>query len=106
MYENATTIQVQPGAVDEALLILREYIVPVLRERAGLLGLCLIPDREANKITVISLWTSPAHALAVEAASAYRKEVKQRDTLLMDEPVYSAQASPASKQVYQPFTMN
>ena len=90
----------------EALLILRAYVVPVLREQAGLLSLCLIPDREANKITAISLWTSSAHALAAEAAPAYRKEVKQLDTLLMDEPVYSAQASQASKQVYQPFAMN
>ena len=106
MYENATTVQFQPGEADEALLILRAYVVPVLREQAGLLGLCLIPDRNAGKITMISLWTSPAHARAVEAVCAYRKEVAKLDPLLIDEPIYFGHPSGASRQVYQPFAMN
>jgi quinol monooxygenase YgiN len=106
MYENATTIQFQSGTVDEALLILRAYVVPVLREQPGLIGLGLIPDRDADKITVISLWTSLAHALAVEAAPAYRKEAENLDPLLMDDSVYPMKASPTSQSVYQPFAMN
>ena len=106
MYENATTIQFQSGAVDEALLILRAYIVPVLREQAGLLSLCLIPDREANKITVISLWTSPAHARAVEAVCAYRKEVARLDPLLMNKPVHPVHAFQTAQHVDQPFGLN
>jgi quinol monooxygenase YgiN len=106
MYENATTVQFQPGAVDEALLILRAYVVPVLREQAGLLSLGLIPDCDAGKITVISLWTSPAHARAVEAACAYRKEVARLDHLLMDQPVYAAQALQTSLRMNQPFALN
>jgi quinol monooxygenase YgiN len=105
MYENATTVQFQPGTVDDALLALRAYIVPVLREQAGLLSLGLIPDRDAGKITVISLWTSPAHAHAVEAAYAYRKEITRLDHLLMNQPVYAAQTLTAPL-VNQPFALN
>jgi quinol monooxygenase YgiN len=105
MYENATTIQLQSGTVDEALLILRAYIVPVLREQVGLLSLCLIRDLATSKITIISLWTSPAHALAVEAASAYRKGVARLGSLI-DEPVHPVHTSQASKHVYQVFALN
>jgi len=104
MYENATTIQLQSGTVDEALLILRAYVVPVLREQVGLLSLCLIPDLATSKITIISLWTSPAHARAVEAVCAYRKEVAKLDHLLMDQPVYVAQT--VASIVNQPFSVN
>jgi quinol monooxygenase YgiN len=106
MYENAATIQFQSGAAGEALLILRAYVVPVLREQAGLLSLGLIPDRDANKITVISLWTSPAHARAVEAVCAYRKEIAKLDPLLMNKPVLPAQAVQTAQHVYQPFGLN
>ncbi len=106
MYENATTIQLRLGKVGEALLILRAYVAPVLREQAGLLSLGLIPHRDTDKITVITLWTSPAHALAAEAICAYRKEVAPLDPVLSDESVRPMAASPASKPVYQLFTVN
>jgi len=106
MYENATTVQFQSGKVDEALLMLRAYVVPVLREQAGLLSLCLIPDRESSKITVISLWTSPAHALAVEAVCAYRNEVAGLDPLLMTKPVHPLKAVQTAQYVDQPFGLN
>ena len=106
MYENAATIQFQSGAAGEALLILRAYVVPVLREQAGLLSLCLIPDREANKITVISLWTSPAHARAVEAVYAYRKEVAKLDPLLINQPVQPAYAVQTLQHIDHTFALN
>jgi quinol monooxygenase YgiN len=82
MYENATTVQFQPGQIDEAVRILREDIVPVVKEQKGLISLCLLPDRSADKITVISLWISKVHALAIEAVCAYRKALNKLDPLL------------------------
>ena len=107
MYENATTIQFQPGTVDKALFALRAHVVPILREQAGLLSLCLIPDHKTSRITVISLWISRAHALAVEATCAYRKEIKKLDHLLNDDSLCSINSSSSSKSVdHWPFATN
>ena len=106
MYENATTVQFQPGQIDEALRILREDIVPVVKEQKGLISLCLLPDRSADKITVISLWISKAHAQAIEATCAYRKEVKRLDPLLDSSFAYPVYKANTLKQVYSHFMMN
>ncbi len=106
MYENATTVPFQLGQIDEALRILREDIVPVLKEQKGLISLCLLPDRSAAKITVISLWVSKAHALAVEATCAYRNEVRKLDPLLDSIFAYPEYKLNPLYQVHSHFLMN
>ena len=106
MHENATTVQFQPGQIDEALRILREDIVPVLKEQKGLISLCLLPDRSADQITVISLWISKGHALAIEATCAYRKEVKKLDPLLDFSFAYPEYKANTLNQVRSHFLMN
>jgi quinol monooxygenase YgiN len=106
MFENATTVQFQPGQVDEALRILRKDIAPVIKEQKGLIGLCLLPDRAADKITVISLWSSKTHAQAIEAVCAYRKEVRKLDPMLCPSFAYPAYKAKALEQVYYPLTLN
>jgi quinol monooxygenase YgiN len=106
MYENATTVQLQPGQIDAAMRILREDIMPVLKEQKGLISLCLLPDRSADKITVISLWISKAHALAIEATCAYRKEAKKLDPLLDSLFAYPEYKANILNQVRSHFSMN
>jgi quinol monooxygenase YgiN len=106
MYENATTVQFQPSQMDEALRILREDVVPVLKEQKGLISLCLLPDRSADKITVISLWISKAHALTIEANCAYRNEVKKLDPLLDSPFAYPEYKVNTLNQVRSHFLMN
>ena len=106
MFENATTVEFQPGQVDEALRILRTDIVPVLKGQKGLVSLCCLPDHAADKIVVISLWVSKAHALAVEAVSAYQKEVKKLDPLLAQQPDYPAYEARTLERAYSQMTAN
>jgi quinol monooxygenase YgiN len=106
MFENATTVQFQPGQVDEALHILREDIVPVVKEQKGLISLCLLPDRMADKITVISLWISKAHAQAIEAVSAYRKEVRKLDPLLDQSFAHPVHEARTLEPVFYQLTWN
>ena len=84
MYENVTTLAFRCGRLDEALDLLRQSIVPVLRAQDGLLHLCLLPDRAHDKITVISLWTCAASARATESVGPYRREVNRLDPLLRE----------------------
>lgn len=67
-------------------MVLRESIAPLMMAQAGLLGLCLVPDFTANKITVISTWRSSRCTLALEAQPYFRHEIVKLDRLLAAEP--------------------
>lgn len=92
MFENATSLQIQPGMLDEAMLTLRAFVVPVLRGQPGLLGLALVPCKEKSLVSIISTWNSRACARAVEAVPAYRKEIARLDHLIVDKAFYRSQA--------------
>ena len=60
MYARVVTIQYQPGKLDEGLHIVRESILPEIKQQAGVQGLTLLLDRSANKMVAISLWQTEA----------------------------------------------
>jgi quinol monooxygenase YgiN len=106
MFENAITVEFQPGKVDEAMRILKSHVVPMLKDQAGLISLCLLPHPSQNTITVISLWDSKAHALAVEGASAHRREVQRLDALLANPPVYRVYEAGSRDRAYNWITLS
>jgi hypothetical protein len=71
MFHNATTVHLRPGKVDQALQILRTYCIPVMKAQRGFINIALVPDSFHHRITVISLWQTHTHALAVEARCGY-----------------------------------
>ena len=79
MFENSVTLRFRPGKTQEALLVVRECIGPVLVVQKSLLSLCFLPNINDDLITVISAWSCPQHAQAVEAQAAYRHEVAKLD---------------------------
>jgi hypothetical protein len=88
MFENATTLQIQPGALEEALTILRAEIAPILHSQAGLCSLGLVPNRAAGTLSVLSLWETERDARAVESQWRYRRAIAALDPLLADQTVY------------------
>jgi len=60
MYARVITFQYQPGKMDEGLDILRESVVPELRQLAGFQGATNLVDRSNNKVVGITLWQSEA----------------------------------------------
>jgi quinol monooxygenase YgiN len=106
MYENATALEFQSGKMDEALRILKEKVVPVLKDQAGLISLCLLPNRTTNKIVVISLWDSKAHASAAEAVSAYQRQMKKLEPLLTQQSVYPEEETRAQNRVRKQIALN
>ena len=106
MFENATTVQIQPGMVDRALHILRAYCVPVLKAQRGFINLGFIPDYAHDKLTVISLWQTKAHALAVEAVGDYLQATQQLALLLAIPAPQPAGEIRISSSAVQPFTVN
>jgi len=58
MYARVITFQYQPGKMDEGLDLLRESVVPELRQTPGFRGATNLVDRNANKVIGITLWKS------------------------------------------------
>lgn len=56
MYARVITFQYQPGKTDEALEILRQTVVPELRQLAGYAGVTNLVDYANNKVVGITLW--------------------------------------------------
>ena len=68
MYENHTLLYVMPGRLDEALSIFRKSIIPELTHKPGMLGLAVVPDTQASRVVVISLWSDESCAIKAGAA--------------------------------------
>jgi len=60
MYARIITFQYQPGKMDEGLNLLRETVVPELRQQAGYQGNTNLVDRGKNKVVGITLWQTEA----------------------------------------------
>jgi hypothetical protein len=89
MFENATTLTICPGRLEEATTFLRESILPILRSQPGLLSLALIPLPAENQLTVVSIWQSEAQARAIESDPRYREAFVHLQCLIQVQPVAS-----------------
>ena len=49
MYARVVTNQIQAGKIDEWLALIRDCIVPALKEQDGFLGFVALVDREHDK---------------------------------------------------------
>jgi hypothetical protein len=82
MYENSTTLRLRPGVMDKVLGILREQILPHIKDQKGLIHIALVPDRTHDRLTVISLWASAREAAVVEKKCAYFRALGSLDPYL------------------------
>ena len=60
MYARVITFQYRPGKIDEGLDILRELVVPELRQQTGYEEALNFVDRSNNKVVGITLWKTEA----------------------------------------------
>jgi len=64
MYARVVTNQIQPGKMDEWLAIIRDSIVPSLKEQGGFQGFVALIDREHGTSIGYSVWDSAADLAA------------------------------------------
>lgn|GEM_PF-691994 len=87
MHVRVTTIQLQPGKVDEAIRIYQESVLPAAKQQAGFQSTTLLIDRAANKGMAITSWASEADLLASEASGYYQEQVAKFAPLFIAPPV-------------------
>lgn len=68
MHARVSTLQMDPGRIDEAVRQLEEQDVPKLQEIDGFRGLTLFADRSSGKVIGASYWDSQGQMEASEQA--------------------------------------
>ncbi len=87
MQARVVTNQIQPGKMDQWLAIIRESIVPALKEQDGFQGFVALIDREHDQSIGYSMWTSVAALAASETSGNYQQQIAKLGSVLAASPV-------------------
>ena len=72
MHVRATTLQIQPGKMQEAIDLARDSILPVAKDLKGYQGLYFMTDTDSGKALAITVWETAADMMAIETSGPYR----------------------------------
>ena len=86
MFARVVSNEIQPGKMDEWLAIIRESIVPSLKEQDGFQGFVALVDREHGKSIGYSMWTSAADLAASETNGNYQQQIAKLGDVLAGAP--------------------
>ncbi|MCW2605745.1 MAG: hypothetical protein JWO60_438 [Frankiales bacterium] len=78
MYARSTTFTDKPAAVEPAITLVRDEIMPVLLAMPGCTGLSMLVDRSSGGCVVTTAWDSEQAVLASEASVAPLRERAER----------------------------
>ena len=93
MHARVVSNQIQPGKTDQWLALIRESIVPALKEQAEFQGFVALIDREHDKSIGYSMWDSPPADLAAsETSGNYQQQIAKLSSVL---------AGPPGREVYE-----
>jgi heme-degrading monooxygenase HmoA len=73
MYTRVTTIQFQPGKIDEGNRIVKESVVPPMKKVNGFKGQLFFIERNTGKAVSVNLWETEADLTAFEASPLYKE---------------------------------
>jgi quinol monooxygenase YgiN len=71
MHARVVTNQIQAGKMDEWLALMRDSVVPSLKEQNGFLGFVALVDRQHDKSIGYSIWADEAALAASETSGNY-----------------------------------
>jgi len=90
MYARVVTNQIQAGKMDEWLALIRDSVVPSLKEQEGFLGFVVLVDRDHAKSIGYSMWADEAELAASEASGNYQQQIAKLGTVPAAPPVREA----------------
>jgi quinol monooxygenase YgiN len=89
MFARFTTLQLQPGKLDEFLRFFQDSIAPAAAAQPGFGGITLMTDPRLDKVVAFGLWDSEADLLASERAY-YQAMLAEVGGLLAEPPLREA----------------
>lgn len=75
MFARVTTVQVRPDAIDEAITIFRDSVIPAAKSQNGFQTGYLLTDRATGKGVSVTIWDSLENLKANEASGFYQAQV-------------------------------
>jgi heme-degrading monooxygenase HmoA len=73
MRARVTMIQFQAGKIDEGNRIIKESVIPPMKNVKGFKGQLLLIERKANKAISVNLWETEPDLKAFETSPLYRE---------------------------------
>lgn len=87
MYARVTTIQFQAGKTDEANRIIKDSVVPAMKEQKGFKGQLVLTQRDTSKVVSVNLWETEADLTAFETSPRYPELMGKIGGILAGPPV-------------------
>ncbi len=86
MHARTTSVQIQPGKMQEAIDIVNKDVVPSAKAQKGFQGVYLMTDASSGKALAISVWETEADMLAGESNGAFQANVAKLGGLFAGSP--------------------
>ena len=87
MYARATSGQIQPAKMEEAIQITKESIIPAIRKQQGLISFTDLLDRSTGKVMVVTLFETEADMKAGMSSGFVQQQLAKLAPLLAGTPV-------------------
>ena len=92
MYARVVTNQIQPGKMDEWVAIVRDSIVPSLRQQEGFNGFVVLTSHDTGKSIGYSMWETEADLAASETSGNFQAQIAKLGAVL---------AMPPARETYE-----
>ena len=86
MYARAVNVQLKSGKVDEAVNIVKDAIVPVLKQQKGFKGQLFLTQSDTGKAISIDMWETEADLTVFETSTLYREIMGKLAAVLAGPP--------------------
>ncbi len=87
MYARQTTFHYKIDALDKAIKIIKESIVPAAKSQKGYHRFYFMIDRKTGKAVAIVLWDSEEDAIANEKSLYYQEQLVKTMHLYREQPI-------------------
>jgi quinol monooxygenase YgiN len=74
MFARMTFSQVSPDKADEAINIMENAVLPLMRQQKGFKNYCAFYDRSSGKAITVTVWKTEEDREASDQSSDYYKE--------------------------------
>ncbi len=87
MFARVLTAQAKPGKTDELTDIVRDSVIPEVKQEVGFKGLLLLNEHATGKGISITLWETPVDLKASETSGYLQQQLAKVAPLLAEPPV-------------------
>ena len=86
MYARVLMAQTKPGKTDELIQIIRDSVIPEVKQEIGFKGLLLVNEQATGRGISITLWETPVDLKASETGGYLQQQLSKVASLLTEPP--------------------